>query len=274
MEGGTTRRFVVSLLLAAGAGALFARPAEAARAGDHPPRPRPKPRLKPPAVIVLDPGHGGRDPGAIGYRGTHEKDVTLEVCRAVRSALAVDRAVKVLLTRSDDRFLALPDRVEIAQAARADLFVSIHADAAPNPAARGLSAYTLSEKASDDFAGQLADRENKVDSIYGVDLRRTDRETAAILLDLARRHSHNASLAARKRIVEAAADGWRLLDNPMRSANFAVLKSAEVPSVLVETGFLSNPEDERVLRDPRARGRIAKLLAGELAAVALDLKTA
>ena len=273
MKGGTTRRFVVSLLLAAGAGPFFAG-AAAARSGDRPPRPRPKPRLKPPAVIVLDPGHGGRDPGAIGRRGTQEKDITLEVCRAVRSALAVDRAVKVVLTRSDDRFLALRERVEMAQAARADLFVSIHADAAPNPAARGLSAYTLSEKASDDFAGQLAERENKVDSIYGVDLRRTDRETAAILLDLARRHSHNASLTARKRIIDAAASGWRLLDNPMRSANFAVLKSAEVPSVLVETGFLSNPEDERVLRDPRARGRIARLLAAELAAVALDLKSA
>ncbi len=227
-----------------------------------------------PAVIVLDPGHGGRDPGAIGRSGLYEKDVTLAICLAIRTQFRNTRGVKVLLTRDEDEFLALHRRVEVAHEANADLFVSIHADAAETRAARGLSAYTLSEKASDSFAATLAQRENMVDTLYGVDLRGTDKTTAAILMDLAKRHSHGASLTAKRRIVAGVEDKVQLLENPMRSANFAVLKSKVVPSVLVETGFLSNPQDERILADRAGRARIAKVLGDQIAAVALDLKQA
>ncbi len=266
------RRIFISLLAGAAAlAALGRRLGAAERRGA--PLPRRRPAAPAAAVIVLDPGHGGRDPGAIGVRGTHEKDVTLAICRAIRQQIEAARGgAKVVLTREGDEFLSLRERVDLAHEARADLFVSIHADAAPNPAARGLSAYTLSEKASDEFAGALAQRENRVDTIYGVDLKHTDRATAAILLDLARRHSHNASLTAKRRIVHGVGDKLRLLDNPMRAADFAVLKSPQVPSVLVETGFLSNPQDELLLREEKSRLRIARALAAELSAVARDLR--
>lgn len=232
----------------------------------------PKNKAQAQPILVLDPGHGGRDPGAIGKQGTREKDVVLGICRAIRGHLqTANRPIKVVLTRTGDEFLPLGDRVEIAHDAGADFFVSIHADSAPNSAARGLSAYTLSEKASDSFASALAKRENDVDVIYGVDLRGTDKETAAILRDLARRHSHNASLTAKKRIVTAAeAANIAVLENPMRSANFAVLRSGSVPSVLIETGFLSNGQDEKLLTNPVRRNQIAKVLADQIAAIAVE----
>jgi len=257
------RRTFVTFLLGAGLGGALVRPAGA----------QPKKRADP-AIVVLDPGHGGRDPGAIGASGLYEKHVVLAICQAIRSQLANTRNLKVLLTRDDDEFLPLQRRVAIAHEANADLFISIHADAAETLAARGLSAYTLSEKASDSFSASLAQRENDVDSIYGVDLRGTDKATAAILMDLAKRHSHNASLNAKRRIVNGVEDKVRLLENPMRSANFAVLKSKMVPSVLVETGFISNPQDEKILADRAGRARIAKALGDQIAAVALDLKRA
>lgn len=227
-------------------------------------------------LIVLDPGHGGRDPGAIGRLGTQEKDVVLAICRGMQAYLKKQRPnLRVMLTRSRDEFLPLGDRVRIAQMNDADLFVSVHADSAPNTSARGLSAYTLSERASDSFASALATRENRVDVVYGVDLRDTDKDTAAILIDLARRHSHNASLTAKKRIVHGVAStDYPLLENPMRSANFAVLRSGSVPSVLVETGFLSNTTDEKILSSPTRRMQVAQLLAEQIAAVAVDFARA
>lgn len=235
------------------------------------PAPKPAPRQ---AVIVLDPGHGGRDPGAIGVSGTEEKEITLSVCRQIRDILAKRRDVKVILTRDSDEYLALPSRVAVAHKHNADLFISVHADAAPNRGARGLSAYSRSDRASDKFASALAERENRVDAVYGVDLRGTDKETSAILLDLARRHSHNASLSAKRRIVVGVEGKVRLLDNPMRTANFAVLRSPRIPSVLIETGFLSNPEDERILRNAKTRAQLARHLADQIAPVALELHEA
>lgn len=230
---------------------------------DLPPLMPRKPGRAGAAVIVLDPGHGGRDPGAIGSGGTREKDVTLAISRAIRDALA-GSGHRVVLTRDGDSTLALPDRVELAHRHDADLFVSIHADAAPNTRARGLSAYTLSERASDAFAKAIADQENAVDALYGIDLRGTDSHTAAILLDLALRIAREDSHRAQRHIVEGVARDWHLLENPKRSANFAVLRSGEIPSVLVETGFLSNHEDERLLADAAARRRIAAALAREI----------
>lgn len=271
------RRFVISFLLGSLGASLLPAELLAQQAGRKPPVPRDKPaRQAPrqPAVLVLDPGHGGRDPGAIGVSGTEEKDITLSICLQIRQILAQRRDLKVVLTRDSDEYLALPTRVAVAHRHNADLFVSVHADAAPNRGARGLSAYSRAEKASDSFASQLAERENRVDAVYGVDLRGTDKETAAILLDLARRHSHNASLSAKRRIVAGVGAKVRLLENPMRAANFAVLRSPRVPSVLIETGFLSNPEDEKLLRNPKTRTQLARHLADQIAPVALDLREA
>ncbi|MBP2231510.1 N-acetylmuramoyl-L-alanine amidase [Azospirillum agricola] len=244
-------------------------------APDPVPRPGRKPSARPggpgparrPRLVMLDPGHGGADPGAIGTRGTQEKEVTLDIAREVARLLGERHRVTARLTRSDDRFLALEERVAITRKADADLLVSIHADSAPNPQARGLSAYTLSDKASDAFASRLAQRENQADRFAGPDWKGATKVVKDILLDLTARHTRNASLIARQTLVRGAGKDLRLLDNPMRSANFAVLKAPDVPSVLVETGFLSNPRDEEILRDAKARRVVAHVLAREIATV-------
>ncbi|WP_370154720.1 N-acetylmuramoyl-L-alanine amidase [Ferrovibrio sp.] len=275
-----SRRYVLSSLLGAIAAAGLAPDASAGR---RVPLPESKPPVPPglrpqaqrqPAVLVLDPGHGGRDPGAIGVTGTEEKDVTLSICQSIRDALRGRRDIQVHLTRDRDTYIPLGSRVAFAHEKGADLFVSIHADAAPNHGAHGLSAYSRSDKASDDFARRLADRENQVDVVYGFDSSATDRQTAAILIDLARRHSHNASLTAKRRIIHGVGKRVTLLDNPMRSANFAVLRSPAVPSVLIETGFLTNPHDEKVLRNARSRAQLARYLADQIAPVTVDLREA
>lgn len=216
---------------------------------------------------MLDPGHGGADPGAIGTHGTQEKDVTLDIAREVARLLADRHRITARLTRNDDRFLALDDRVALTRRAGADLFVSIHADSAPNADARGLSAYTLSSKASDGFASRLAHQENQADRFGGLGQKGNKRVVQDILLDLTARHTRNASLFARQTLVRGVAKDLRLLENPMRSANFAVLKAPDVPSLLVETGFLSNPKDEDILRDPEARRRVSRVLAREIAVI-------
>ncbi len=231
------------------------------------PPPRRKPALRVPPLVILDPGHGGRDPGAVGRRGTQEKDVVLDIARAVQRRLAGSGQARVDMTRSTDVFLALDERVEIARRAGADLFVSIHADSAPNLEARGLSAYTLDENATDDFARKLAQQENLADRFAGLD-RRGAKAVAAILNDLRARHTRDTALRARAALVDGAGRTLRLLENPMRSANFAVLRAPDVPSMLIETGFLSNREDESMLRDQRQRRRIAEVIADELASLA------
>ncbi len=220
-----------------------------------------------PRLVMLDPGHGGNDPGAIGTRGTFEKEVTLDIAQDVARILAGRSNVAVKLTRRDDRFLALDERVALTREAGADLFVSIHADSAPNADARGLSAYILSEKASDSFASRLAQQENQADRFGKPGSFGGGRIVKDILLDLTARHTRHASLAARQLLVEGAGKELRLLENPMRSANFAVLKAPDVPSVLVETGFLSNPRDEEILRDATARRVVSRVLAREIARV-------
>ncbi|MFN4166028.1 MAG: N-acetylmuramoyl-L-alanine amidase [Ferrovibrio sp.] len=276
-----TRRLVISSLLGLLGSAAFAAPGQAAARKGAVPVPGSKPSVgarpapkRPPAVVVLDPGHGGRDPGAIGVTGTEEKDVTLSICQSIRQMLAGNPDIRVFMTRDRDAYIPLPSRVAFAHEKSADLFISIHADAAPNRGARGLSAYSRADKASDDFARRLADRENQVDAIYGFDTGATDKQTAAILIDLARRHSHNASLSAKRRIITGVGRRVQLLENPMRQANFAVLRSPAIPSVLIETGFLSNPQDERILRSPKSRAELARFLAEQIAPVAADLREA
>jgi len=267
------RRFVVSMLLSSATLALLPAPAPAsAQSVVSKPKSAPKPPPKK-AIVVLDPGHGGRDPGAIGSRGTMEKNVTLALAREVRALLSQRPDLVVSLTRDSDVLLPLAQRVQIGQQRDADLFVSLHADATPTPRARGLSIYTLSEDASDDLASDLAERENKVDVLYGVDLNHMEKDVADVLIDLARRRSHAASNTARRRLIKGLSGKLRLLENPMRSANFAVLRSPQVPSILVESGFLSNPEDEMALANPKFRTKLAQLLANHIADIAFDLRT-
>lgn len=256
-------------LTAFGTAALaLAQPPDSALAAE--PRPGRKPAgggPSRPRLVMLDPGHGGNDPGAIGTRGTFEKEVTLDIAHEVARILADRTNVAVKLTRRDDRFLALDERVALTREAGADLFVSIHADSAPNADARGLSAYILSEKASDSFASRLAQQENQADRFGKPGSLGGGRIVKDILLDLTARHTRHASLAARQLLVEGAGKELHLLENPMRSANFAVLKAPDVPSVLVETGFLSNPRDEEILRDATARRVVSRVLAREIARV-------
>jgi N-acetylmuramoyl-L-alanine amidase len=270
------RRLLIQLALSAPllgfgtsgvASLLAAGPASAATRDPPQRKPEPPAGTANRRLIVIDPGHGGHDPGAIGIKGTLEKEITLDISREIARRLRAARGVAVKLTRETDIFLPLAERVAIARDAGADLFVSIHADSAPNRDARGLSAYTLSDRASDDFAFALAKQENLADGASGIDLRHTRPQVAAILSDLVARHTVTAALMAKGSLIEGAGRSLRLLDNPKRSANFAVLKAPDVPSVLIETGFLSNDRDEELLRDGAQRRRIAEVLSRELAEV-------
>jgi N-acetylmuramoyl-L-alanine amidase len=228
----------------------------------------PKPPRKPraPRLLMLDPGHGGYDPGAKGRRsGLQEKDITLDIARHMASTLSAMDGLQVKLTRTADEFLALKDRVKIGRDANADLFVSIHADSAPNNAARGMSCYTLSEKASDSLANAIAEKENHADLIGGIDLSQTDQEVAAILYDLTARRTRNTAERVKVSFVKAMSRNWRLLERPIRAANFAVLRAPDIPSMLIETGFLSNPKDEALLSQAKQRQKIAALMAKEIA---------
>jgi N-acetylmuramoyl-L-alanine amidase len=229
----------------------------------------PLPRRKPPAprLLVIDAGHGGRDPGAIGCTGTYEKVVTLDIARRMTEFLSGDPDITVRLTRDKDIFLPLEERVRMARAAHADLFVSVHADSAPNKAARGLSIYTLARHASDDFAQHIASRENQADARGGKPPPKPQTPVASVLADLTSRQTRNTSRIVQAELVHDIARRWRLLENPMRSADFVVLTAPDVPSILVETGFLSNLEDEEILRLPSERDRIARLMAEDLRAI-------
>jgi N-acetylmuramoyl-L-alanine amidase len=229
------------------------------------PLPAHKPRA--PRLLMIDPGHGGHDPGAIGLSGTHEKDITLDIARRMADALSGQPGVTAKLTRDEDIFLPLEERVKIGRDAHADLFLSVHADSAPNSSARGLSVYTLSPKASDDFSKRLAEHENEADLRSGMDLPPADKEVTAILVDLAARQTRNTAQHARASFVESVGRNWHLLERPMRAANFVVLRAPDVPSMLVETGFLSNPQDELILRQPQQRDKIARLMARDLGAI-------
>ncbi|MGC2415173.1 MAG: N-acetylmuramoyl-L-alanine amidase, partial [Stellaceae bacterium] len=209
----------------------------------------------------LDPGHGGVDPGAISPRGVYEKDLTLPTARELARQLEVTGRYRTLLTRRGDRFVSLRERVARARANRAELFLSIHADALPDSAMRGLSVYTLSNEASDRVTAALATRENKDDFIAGVHLSDQPRQIGAILLDLARRQTDNSSLILARTIVEELGRTVLLLDRPHRAAGFAVLTAPDMPSALVELGCLSNPRDERLLQQRTYRQHLAHGLA-------------
>ncbi len=233
------RRFIQFAGAAAAAGANLLGPNSAMAA------PRRLPRQ--PRVVVLDPGHGGIDPGCIGNRGTYEKDITLETVHELAGILEETGRYRVRLTRTDDEFVALEERVARARTDDADLLLSIHADALPDEHMCGASVYTLSERASDAEAAALAARENGADFVAGVDLSRHAPEVSHILFDLARRETNNQSIRLAQDLVSELGRRVRLLEHTHRSAGFVVLKAPDVPSALVEIGCLSNRGEEALL---------------------------
>ena len=240
-NGNLDRRTLLRLLAGAGGAAAMGLAPEAFA------QQKSKAAALKPRLVVLDPGHGGVDPGAIGRTGTYEKDVALATAREVARLLELTRRYRVRLTRNDDEFIPLPERVTRARAAGAELFLSIHADALPNASMRGASIYTLSEQASDRQTAALAARENKADLIAGIDLSRHEHVVGEILLDLARRQTNNLSIQLARQLVTELGHQVPLLINSHRSAGFAVLKAPDIPSALVEIGCLSNRDEERLL---------------------------
>ena len=209
-------------------------------------------------LVVIDAGHGGHDPGSISPDGRwREKDVALGIARAIRDELVASGRVRVAMTRDDDRFLVLGERREIGRRLSADLFISVHADSAANAEARGATVYTLSEVASDRVAAQLAAKENKADILNGVDLGGENNDVSSILIDLAQRETMNVSsgFAALLQREMSPAIGFRT--NYHRFAGLIVLKAPDVPSVLLETGYMSNPEDLELLLSREYRRNIA-----------------
>jgi N-acetylmuramoyl-L-alanine amidase len=208
-------------------------------------------------LVVLDPGHGGVDPGTVGGGGSYEKDVVLAQAFDLRRQLLATGRYDVLLTRDSDSFVRLRDRIAVARDADADIFLSLHADSIGNPTLRGGSVYTLSEKASDAEAAALAAKENKADLIAGIDLNDQSREVVNILIDLAQRKTMNESVTFAKHLVHELGRSTRLLPRTHRFAGFAVLKAPDVPSALIELGYLSNRQDERMLNESRERSKIS-----------------
>jgi N-acetylmuramoyl-L-alanine amidase len=209
-------------------------------------------------VIVLDPGHGGIDPGAISPGKTREKDVVLAFAATLRDALNDTGKFHVVLTREDDRFISLKDRVKRARAEGADLFMALHADIIRGQSATGTTLYTLSEKASDAEAEALAEKENRSDLIAGLTADAGEKAVADALLDLVKRESNTRSLSFAHAAAGELRQVTKMTGKAVRSAGFVVLRAPDVPSVLVELGFLSNPQDEERMGSPAWRKSLAQ----------------
>jgi N-acetylmuramoyl-L-alanine amidase len=208
-------------------------------------------------IVVIDAGHGGRDPGAISVSGeVREKDLTLALAQALRDQLVKRGRVRVAMTREGDRFLTLEDRAIVARRLNAAMFVSIHMDSAANPLARGASVYSLSDVASDEEAAALAAQENQ-----GAEVGPANASVEAMLSDLAMRAQMTASADLAARLVTKSAGRFELRPNPHRFAAFHVLRRADSPAVLFEAGYISNADDELLLRSPEHRAAIALTLA-------------
>ncbi len=212
-------------------------------------------------TIALDPGHGGEDPGAIGRGGNFEKDVVLAIARRLKARLEQQPNVRVLLTRDGDYFVPLHVRVQKARKVQADLFVSVHADAFIEPTARGSSVFALSEKgASSTAARWLANKENAADLIGGINIRNKHPHLASVLLDLSTTAQINDSLKLAKYVLNEIGTINRLHKPHVEQAGFAVLKAPDIPSILVETAFISNPEEEAKLTDDKYQDQMADAL--------------
>jgi N-acetylmuramoyl-L-alanine amidase len=213
-------------------------------------------------VVAIDAGHGGEDPGAVGKKHTREKDVVLAISRKLRDAIDAEPGMKAVLIRDGDYYIALRDRFEKARKHRADLFVSIHADAFKSPKVSGSSVFVLSQRgASSEFARRMADSENSSDQIGGVKLSETDDMLASVLLDLSQSATMEASNEVAKNIFGSLDQLGKTHKNHVERANFLVLKSPDVPSVLIETAFISNPAEEKRLKDPTYQKRLAQTIS-------------
>ena len=209
-------------------------------------------------IIAIDAGHGGEDPGASGHRGTKEKDVTLAIAQLLKERIDAEPGMRAVLTRDGDYFVPLGERVHRARQQQADMFVSIHADAVENTGPSGSSVYTLSSKrATSEAARYLADRENAADLIGGVSLEDKSNVLASVLLDLTQGASMSASMEAASHVLEQLDRIGNIHHQQVQQASFKVLTSPDIPSMLVETAFITNPAEELRLADPRHQARIA-----------------
>jgi N-acetylmuramoyl-L-alanine amidase len=212
-------------------------------------------------VIAVDAGHGGVDPGAIGRRGTREKDVTLAIARTLAARLNDEPGMRAVLTRTGDYFVPLRQRINRARAANADLFVSVHADAVADRSVAGSSVYILSPRgASSEAARRLAERENAADLVGGVKISNKDPLIASVLLDLSQSAAMAASQVAAEEVLDRLNEVGDVRKARVQQAGFVVLKSPDIPSMLIETAFITNPGDEQRLRDPRHQRRIAEAI--------------
>jgi N-acetylmuramoyl-L-alanine amidase len=209
-------------------------------------------------VIAVDAGHGGEDPGATGHAGAHEKDVVLAIARALAQRINGEPGMRAILTRDRDEFLSLRERIRRARAAKADLFVSVHADSIANSAVSGSSVYVLSERgATNEAARWLAERENAADLMGGVSLADKDKTLASVLLDLSQSANISASMSAAQSVIGAMQSVGLVRKSEVQQAQFVVLKSPDIPSMLVETAYISNPAEERRLRNPGQQSALA-----------------
>ena len=234
-------------------------PLVAARTGPLP-TPKPQPPTATPAdtrpIVVIDPGHGGVDPGAIGVSGAYEKNIALDYGRALYAALKASGRYRPVMTRSTDVFLKLRQRIALAHKAKGDLFISLHANIHRSGKIRGASVYTLSETASDKEAAAIAAAENAADVLAGVDFTDQTGDVRGILIDLAQRETMNLSKNFANDLVVEVGKEVKLLRNTHRFAGFAVLKSPTIPSVLFEIGYMSNRQEERLLRSRAHRDKV------------------
>jgi N-acetylmuramoyl-L-alanine amidase len=216
-----------------------------------------KPSSDPRPLVVLDPGHGGIDAGTTAGRGESEKTIVLEFCLLLRDKIEKTGKYRVAMTRSDDSFVSLADRVQLARSRKASLFVSVHADALRRGVAQGATVYTLSDRASDPAAARFAEEENRADVIAGLDLSSEPDDVADILIDLARRETKAFSVQFARGLVNQLRNAAKLHREPLKSAGLRVLRAPDVPSVLVELGFVTNKEDVKSLTSEIWRARTA-----------------
>ncbi len=242
---GRGHRYVVRLAMPPGGGEVGLPPVEGPADASRP-------------LVVIDAGHGGHDPGA-GAGAVKEKALTLALAQALREELLAGGGIRVALTRSDDRFLLLPERSGIARRLGADLFLSIHADSTEGGEASGASVYTLSERGSSDTAQAMAERENRADSINGIALKGQSDAVSAILVDLSQRESQASAEQFARLVLRTARGRLPMRSDPLQSAAFIVLKAPDVPSVLFETGYISNVEDAARLGKPEGRRAFAEV---------------
>ncbi len=210
-------------------------------------------------TVIIDPGHGGKDPGAIGINGTFEKDINLSFAKIIRSVLSSNN-IKVKLTRKDDKYLYLRQRINFAEKLKADLFISIHADASKNRKASGFSVFSLSDKASDKEAKKLAQRENKSDFIGGLKIRHSDPLIKDNLIKIFQRQTMNESSKLANIVIRNIKKS-SINNRGHRNAGFVVLKSLTTPSILVELGFITNKKEERLLNNKRYLTKISKIIS-------------